>query len=519
MLQVHVKGNYTLDVVFESGSFFDRPGKLSGDSYTELLNYYKKEFEVKFENKFHLKDKKFNDTHIKFAQAALSNMVGGIGYFYGHSKVLGPYQTVPVAYWNAALYTGVPSRSFFPRGFLWDEGFHLLLINKWNPEISIDIISHWLDLMNTEGWIPREQILGEEALARVPDEFVVQRNNVANPPTLIMALFDLIERHRDWLLVKQRSTLRRMWPRLQSWYHWLNRTQSGDEPTTFRWRGRNSTTVRELNPKTLASGLDDYPRASHPTKEERHLDLRCWMAMSSKLLAELASILDLEFDYEKYVDAYNTLTNPDLLDKLHWSEELQSYTDYGLHSDNVVLQYPPINAQNRYESKIRGKVRYVLTLPKYGFVDMFGYNNLFPLSLQILSPDSPKLIPIMEKLEDPHHLWTPYGLRSLSASAPLYQKRNTEDDPPYWRGAVWININFLTLKALKSYSQVNSPAGNLAQAIHTKLRRNIIANVVGEYYKTGYVWEQYDDTTGQGKGCRPFTGWSALVVLIMAEEY
>lgn len=199
-----------------------------------VVHNYRNEFQYQFESKFHLEHKDFNASYIKFAQATLSNLIGGIGYFYGHSRVLGPYQTAPVAYWNAGLYTGVPSRSFFPRGFLWDEGFHLLLINKWNPEISIDIISHWLDLMNTEGWIPREQILGEEALSRVPEEFVVQRNDVANPPTLIMGLFDLIERHRDWLLINKKATLLKMWPRLQAWYHWLNKTQSGDEPTTYR---------------------------------------------------------------------------------------------------------------------------------------------------------------------------------------------------------------------------------------------------------------------------------------------
>ena len=31
-----------------------------------------------------------------------------------------------------------------------------------------DVIAHWFDLMNEEGWIPREQILGAEAQSKVP---------------------------------------------------------------------------------------------------------------------------------------------------------------------------------------------------------------------------------------------------------------------------------------------------------------------------------------------------------------
>lgn len=35
---------------------------------------------------------------------------------------------------------------------------------RWEVRISLDIIGHWLDLLNIDGWIPREQILGAEAL-------------------------------------------------------------------------------------------------------------------------------------------------------------------------------------------------------------------------------------------------------------------------------------------------------------------------------------------------------------------
>ena len=68
-----------------------------------------------------------------------------------------------------------------------------MLISKWNKKLSADILAHWLDLMNIEGWIPREQFLGKESrVDSVDEKFVVQRNEIANPPTLLLTLHSMV---------------------------------------------------------------------------------------------------------------------------------------------------------------------------------------------------------------------------------------------------------------------------------------------------------------------------------------
>jgi mannosyl-oligosaccharide glucosidase len=519
--QVTTELPFEMEVIFESNSFVKRPERLTGSLFEISLAKHVSEFDEKFEQIFNLKSKGFSGSEITFAKAALSNMVGSIGYFYGASLVQSVYNDEPVRYWNAALYTGVPSRSFFPRGFLWDEGFHNLLISKWDPEISKDILSHWLDLLNSEGWIPREQILGVEARARVPDEFVVQRNVNANPPTLILPLQRLIKSMLNSDKEKDKVFLKAVFPRLKAWFQWYNTTQVGPKPFTYRWRGRDAKTNKELNPKTLTSGLDDYPRASHPTDEEYHVDLRCWMALASGLIADIAN--SLGEDGQEYMATHKMLTNNGILDQLHWSDTKQQYSDYGLHTDKVRLERPkpPQNLEpgQRPPQMNMDKIRVVLADPKLGFVNAFGYVSLFPFLLKIVEPSSPKLMRTMSDMKSDRLLWTNFGLRSLGQSTTMYNRYNSEHDPPYWRGAIWINLNYLALSALDHYRTASGPYQKQAAEIYTELRDNVIKNIYKQYEQTGYIWENYNDKTGEGKGCHPFTGWSALVTLIMAEIY
>ncbi|XP_052754683.1 mannosyl-oligosaccharide glucosidase [Galleria mellonella] len=511
--QMLVETPFVLDVVYATEDLPAPP--LKGDEYTRVLEQKKSSFDAEFEDKFQLAAKGYSEEDIAIARAAMSNMIGGIGYFYGAGRVRSQYTREPVPYWRAPLYTAVPSRSFFPRGFLWDEGFHGLLIGSWSPEIQMDIAAHWLDLINVEGWIPREQILGAEALARVPKEFVVQSNAAANPPILLMQLArqarrrpELFEPHGPL-----RPALDRMFPRLQAWYQWFQSSQKGEEPTSYRWRGREDDGM-QLNPKTLASGLDDYPRASHPSEAERHVDLRCWLYAAADSMAYLARLLHR--DPTRFEVTRDQLADEELLNELHWSPHTQTYADYGLHTDGVrLVRQPP-----KHPGESPRVVRSVTVPPQLKLVtSAFGYVSLFPMLLKVLRPESDKLGKILQDLDKPDLLWSPYGLRSLSKSSPLYMKRNTEHDPPYWRGQVWVNVNFLALSALRHYAAAAGPHAARAAALHAGLRQNLVRNILSEYKRTGYLWEQYSSEDGKGSGCRPFTGWTALVTLIMAEEY
>lgn len=521
--QVTVTLPYELEVAFESDSFSGRQERMIGEIFQAEFSKHFHAFEKRFEDVFPLKDKGYDEEHVKFAKAALSNMLGGMGYFYGSSIVQSQHTPNPIAYWEAPLYTAVPSRSFFPRGFLWDEGFHNVLISRWNLQISVDIIGHWFDLLNIEGWIPREQILGLEAKAKVPQEFVVQRNEYANPPTFFLPLKNIVKELAKSDDVRDHQFLERLFPRLKAWYNWFNQTQSGPVSSSYQWRGRNATSALELNPKTLTSGLDDYPRASHPTSDERHLDLRCWMALASDVMTDIAK--SINESWAGYERQYLLLTDNELLDKLHWSDKMQRYSDYGLHTDHVKLERPPQSknlqhGQRPPPNQPREKQRAVKQEPLLQFVDSeFGYVSLFPFLLKIIRPDSPKLNTILRDLKDPSLLWTPFGLRSLAKSSPMYNKHNTEHDPPYWRGAIWVNINYLALDALHYFAHIPGPYQVTAGSIYQELRTNLVENIFSQYQKTGYIWEQYDDVTGNGKGSHPFTGWSSLVVSIMAEKY
>ena len=207
----------------------------------------------------------------------------------------------------------------------------------------------------------------------------------------------------------------------------------------------------------------------------------------------------------------------------HPSALLLSHTR--THTEDVELQRPVVTLADGRRVPGGGEMRRVVTgaPPIPQLVPQFGYVSLFPLLMRLIPPNAPELGRQLHLLRDESRLWTPYGLRSLrwarppcwggcaagplvggrpctctaprsstavlqsfawlrwptsrhtrpsvvpqpsvcSRSASLYQARNTEHDAPYWRGAVWININYLAVQVCPASS--SAPLGPFAAARH-----------------------------------------------------
>ncbi|PVV04350.1 hypothetical protein BB560_001152 [Smittium megazygosporum] len=554
-IKFNIQGEFAFEIIYknENEGNTDTLTKNSKNDYkideTETEAQIKK-FDKKFNKIFMLENSNLDKNKITCAKRAFSNLMGGIGYFYGDevierviesnvyktplksSKEHGkPSQKIKIDQYDLdleenetpltekpasknaaiinnkdigedALLTATPNRSAFPRGFLWDEGFHQLLIGEFDNDLSIQILNGWLSTMDKDGWISREKIYGNEGRSRVPPEFQVQRNNIANPPALLFPILKFARKlkhrlvfyngyrnytekeqirqlletgyyspfPRSGIYLENPTTLGlnillKFYNKLKIHYKWLNSTQFGNiYPHTlnrklntsygYRWRGRTEN-------HTFASGFDDYPRSLNVNEHELHLDLASWVAFTARSLSEIAEIL--EFDQESiefkkdYTDIYKNLI------ELHWNKKEKMFCDLAVNG----------NGESEY-------------------VCHKGYVSLLPMLLGLLSPDSEYLKHTISLIKS-KELWTDFGIRSLSNKSPYY-----EADENYWRGPIWINMNYLILHSLfNNYMMADGPLKHESRILYRDLRENIIGTVCNSFIKTGFFYEQYNQNTGQ----------------------
>lgn len=463
MIQKVYQGAFEFDVIFSSASGL-KP--ITSEDVSSKIKSTSELFTSQFAQTFKPSKPFDSPRYAEFSKGLFSNLIGGVGYFYGDAVVdrsyAAEYEEENEGFWQETaearaknlqslegpyeLFSSVPSRPFFPRGFLWDEGFHLLPIIDWDVDLTLQIIKSWFNLMDDDGWIMRETILGNEARSKVPQEFQTQYPHYANPPTLFFVIRSFLDKIADQaspstahgqvpigheeankvLGDKQAAMayLRELYPFLKRHFEWFRKTQWGDLKTYdreafsskegYRWRGSTQTHI-------LTSGLDDYPRPQPPHPGELHTDLISWMGMMSRAMKRIASALGEEDDVATYAKIETAIIKN--IDDLHWDDKAQAYCDATIDD---------------YEESVH--------------VCHKGYISLFPFMTGLMDANHPHLKPVLDLIADEEELWSPHGIRSLSKKDEFY---GTEEN--YWRSPIWINMNYLVVKELYVSSLSRSP--------------------------------------------------------------
>jgi mannosyl-oligosaccharide glucosidase len=186
-------------------------------------------------------------------------------------------------------------------------------------------------------------------------------------------------------------------------------------------------------------------------------------------MGEISEFLDIESDREEYLrHEKGILANLDgrsgaqarLTVDLHWSEEEQMYCDVSVNEEGLSAQYV-------------ARDRDWISSDESIHVCHKGYISLFPFLLGLLPPTSPHLTPMLDLITSSTHLWSSYGIRSLSRSHPLFGK-----DENYWRGPIWMQMNWLALKSLKErYVVEEGSERERAKEVYAALRTNVVENV------------------------------------------
>lgn len=452
-VQQSFEGEFEFDVLYSSGQSSDA---MTSSTLESGVQDASSEFNKRFQSVYSPQTPFGDEQYTMFSQALLSNLMGGIGYFYGTSKVdkssTLEYAETDNIFWEAAaaarshtvieeqgphqLFSAVPSRPFFPRGFLWDEGFHLEVILNWDMDLALEILSSWFDLMDEKGWIAREQILGPEARSKVPPEFQTQYLHYANPPTLFLVVEAFVARlsgasdysgapsHYLSDGAAGKKFVKAIYPKMRKHFEWFCETQKGNLKhyqhagsqfkQGYRWQGR---TPRH----TLTSGLDDYPRAQPPGPEELHVDALSWVGSMAIALGRVAAFLEEEGDKEKFLKQEIEVIQS--LDNIHWSEHNRAYCDATIVDGTRV-------------EKVCHK----------------GYVSLFPFLVGLMSSDHSRLGAVLDLIRNPEELWSSHGIRSLSLKDIFYGT-----DENYWRSPVWININYMVIRRLLVSAVISMP--------------------------------------------------------------
>lgn len=410
-------------------------------------------------------------------------------------KIRGLYEGVPEAITNnlhwMVLYQAGSHRLYTPAGrgwifprpdgrrdhwtiFEWDSFFNSLELSIESSKLAVDAVMAALETQYPNGNIPNWR----GRFGGTPDR--------SQPPVGAYVVLKIVQKLGDMEL------LRFAYPYLQKWHDfWTARKpngllrRDGNGDGLLEWGSDAEHLGKDAPPwekgaagrqrAAWESGQDDLPNWDDvPFSEESGtlmmncVDLNSLYALDCWCLSQIATVLGLGHDSEKYLAQYDKIKS--LVNGQLWNEKEGFYFD------------------RTWDGR---------------FSAHKAASNFFPLIARI--PDEKRARRMLNQLLDPKKFWGDYVVPSISRDDPAFKPENQE----YWRGTIWPPTNYLVYQGLKAYG---------FDLVASEFAKKSAEMFLRTWANFQLCPENFDSLSGEAGGQR-YQSWGPLFALIALEEY
>jgi glycogen debranching enzyme len=360
-----------------------------------------------------------------------------------------------------------------------------LLRGQWDDGMVPHIVFHVPDA----GYSPGPELWDSAACAGAPP---VPTSGITQPPVLATAVRVLHEADQE------RGFLEDVVPALESWHRWLHRERGVD----------GSGLVSILHPWESA---DNSPRFDAALARVRGGDLSAVVRTDRRHVP--AAERPTELDYARYLLVVDRLRGlgyrPSLAEAPFVYVDLCFNAILAVAEEDLAWLWGRLDGDGDRARRAADRLRAALASrwddDAGAYVDGDGtatatVADLFPLYAGV--PDERRARRLFdETLWSPRHFGpapeAPWAVTSASKSSGAFDPRR------YWRGPVWINVNWFLIRGLER-------AGLIAEA--EELRRLTLRLVD----RSGFS-EYYEPSTGEPLGSETFS-WSAALTLDLLQR-
>lgn len=135
------------------------------------------------------------------------------------------------------------------------------------------------------------------------------------------------------------------------------------------------------------------------------------------------------------------------------------------------------------------------------------FTSFVPLFAKIIDEARGKAM-INRYLLSQDHLWSDYGIRSLSKSDPEYNNRNIMKSYSNWQGPLWPLVNYICMQILLNY-------GFQDNAIEVARKNSKL--ILEDIRISSGMHENYDAETGKPLAAGNKVSWNLLVANMLSE--